>query len=242
MTKQTTSVLTLARSHVGSFKVPTPPVTPPPTGRWSRFLPAIGGIGYGVAWVTGLIVWPSNLSIGASDRGVVSLYAAHVGQATAQYLLVEALAGICLGLVLFAGLRLAGVAGVHWGIAAVASGGVAVVLSLTQALLGVFLVSSASHGAAGQSGDLYAVINRLDGVKQLLLGAAIVMLVNIRGAEHKFPVWISRVTIVAGIALVPSGLAYVFLWSNLAGTTFISLPLLVVWTAGTGLWVTRRIH
>jgi hypothetical protein len=240
MTKQTTSVLALARSHVENLKVP--PVTPPPTGRWSRFLPAIGGIGYGLAWIAGLIVWPSNLSIDASDRGVVSLYAAHVGQATAQYLLVEALAGICLGLVLLASLRLVGVAGGSWRVAAVASGVVAVVLSLTQALLGIFLVSSASQDALGQSGELYAVINRLDGVKQLLLGAAIVMLVNIRRTQPKFPLWISRVTIAMGIALVPSGLAYVFLWSNLAGTTFISLPLLVVWTAGTGLWVTRRIH
>ena len=119
-------------------------------------------------------------------------------------------------------------------------GAVAVVISLSQCLLGLFLVSSSSKGLLGQSGNLYAVINRLDGVKQLLLGATVVTLVILRRRGPTFPHWLRGTTVILGVALVPSGLAYLFLWNALPGTTFISLPLLVLWLAGTGVWLTRR--
>ena len=96
------------------------------TGRWTRFLPAIAGIGYGVAWVAGLVVWPSNLAIDASEDGIVSLYATHMSQATAQYRLVEGLAGICLGTVLLYCVRRAGRGDRRWTPIAALLGGVAV--------------------------------------------------------------------------------------------------------------------
>jgi hypothetical protein len=238
VTKRISSVLPPAQITVGRSEVPEPMARL--TGRWFRLLPAIAGIGYGVAWVTGLAVWPSNLSIAASASGVVSLYAAHVGQATAQYLLVEGLAGVFLGTVLFICVRDVG-HGDASTIAATTAGGLAVVLSLSQCLLGLCLITAASNGHLGKSGGLYALTNRLDGVKQLLLGTAVVMLVLVRRSRPRFPLWIRRITVVLGIALIPSGLAYLFLWNALAGATFISLPLLVLWLAGTGLWLTRRI-
>ena len=218
---------------------------PPPnngtgTGPWFRLLPAVAGIGYGVAWVTGLAVWPSNLSIDASEKGIVSLYATHTGQATAQYLLVEGLAGIFLGTVLLFCVRRAARGDRRWTPTAAVLGAVAVVISLSQCLLGLFLVSSSSKGLLGQSGNLYAVINRLDGVKQLLLGATVVTLAILRRRGPTFPHWLRGTTVILGVALVPSGLAYLFLWNALAGTTFISLPLLVLWLTGTGVWLTRR--
>ncbi len=237
MTKQGASVLSQARLPITQLKMPR--INRSATGRWTRFLPAIAGIGYGVAWVTGLVVWPSNLAIDASEDGIVSLYATHTGQAAAQYLLVEGLAGICLGTVLLFCVRHASRGDRRWTPIAPLLGGVAVLISLSQCLLGLFLVSSASKGLLSQSGDLYAVINRLDGAKQLLLGATVVTLAILCRGVPTFPHWLRRITVLLGIALVPSGLPYLFLWNGLAGSTFISLPLLVLWLAGTGLWLTR---
>ena len=75
--------------------------TPTCTGIRSRrrrliTVPAAAGIAFVAAWVTGLLVWPSNLDVAASDTRVVSAYAGHQGVASAQYLLVEGLAAIDL--------------------------------------------------------------------------------------------------------------------------------------------------
>ena len=61
-------------------------------GRWFMFLPALAGISYGIAWAGGLAAWPSNLTIDATNSEIVSLYAAHQTEATAQYLVVEGIA------------------------------------------------------------------------------------------------------------------------------------------------------
>ena len=71
----------------------------------SFVLPAIAGIGYGLAWIAGLLVWPSNLAIDSTGRQVVGLYSHHVTQAAVQYILVEGVAGVLLGTVLFYLLR-----------------------------------------------------------------------------------------------------------------------------------------
>ena len=68
-------------------------------------LPAIAGIGYGFAWIVGLLVWPSNLAIDSTGRQVTGLYSHHVTQAAVQYILVEGVAGVLLGTVLIYLLR-----------------------------------------------------------------------------------------------------------------------------------------
>ena len=50
----------------------------------------------------GLLVWPSNLDVAASGTRVVQAYAGHEGVAVAQYLLVEGLAAVALGIVVIA--------------------------------------------------------------------------------------------------------------------------------------------
>ena len=206
-------------------------------GRWFKSLPALAGIGYGVAWLAGLAAWPSNLSIEASKREIVSLYAQHMGQAAAQYLVVEGLAGVLLGIVLFYSIRRVSRCDPTWTSRVAVAAGVVVAISLLQSLLGLFLVSSASKGHLSRSGDIYQLINRLDGVKQLLLGACVVMLGVLLRTTSNYPKTLMRTTVIVGIAVVPSGLAYLLLWNALAGTTFVSLPLLIFWVAGTGIWL-----
>jgi hypothetical protein len=206
-------------------------------GRWFNSLPALAGIGYGVAWLAGLAAWPSNPAIDASKREIVSLYAAHMSQAAAQYLVVEGLAGVLLGIVLFYSIRRVSRCDPTWiSRVAVAAGGV-VAISLLQSLLGLFLVSSASKGHLSQSGDIYQLINRLDGAKQVLLGACVVILGVLLRTTSNYPQRLMRTTVIVGIALGASGLAYLLLWNALAGTAFVSLPLLIFWVAGTGIWL-----
>jgi hypothetical protein len=205
-------------------------------GRWFIFLPALAGISYGIAWAGGLAAWPSNLSIDATKREIVSLYAAHQSEATAQYLVVEGLAGALLGIVLFSCIWRLRRCERTWTSRAAVAGGVAVAVSLLQCLLGLVLVSAASKGYSGQSGDIYQLINRLDGVKQLLLGACVLMLGVLLRTTSNYPLWLGRTAVITGIALLLSGFAYLLLWNVLAGTTFVSLPLLILWVAGTGIW------
>jgi hypothetical protein len=206
-------------------------------GRWFKSLPALAGIGYGVAWLAGLAAWPSNLAIDASKREIVSLYAAHMSQAATQYLVVEGLAGALLGIVLFYSIRRVSRCDPTWTSRVAVAAGVVVAISLLQSLLGLFLVSSASKGHLSQSGAIYQLINRLDGVKQLLLGACVVILSVLLRTTSNYPQKLMRTTVIVGIALVLSGLAYLLLWNALAGTTFVSLPLLICWVAGTGIWL-----
>ncbi len=142
-------------------------------GRWFKSLALLAGSGYGVAWVVGLVVWPSNLSIDASRRDIVSLYAAHTRQAAVQYLLVEGLAGALLGIVLFYCVRRLSRCARTWTSQVAFGGGVVVAISLLQCLLGQDLVFSASKGHLDQSGDIYQLINRLDGAKQLALSVCV---------------------------------------------------------------------
>ena len=235
MTEQTVRVQSQALITDGQSEVPVKLEAP---RGWFRSVPAFAGIGYGIAWVAGLAAWPSNLAIDASEREIVSLYAAHMRQATAQYLLVEGLAGLFLGTVLFYCLRYASRRDRTWTSRAALVGAVVVAISLLQCLLGLVLVSSASKGHSGQSDDIYQLINRLDGVKQLLLGVFVVMLVGLLRTTFNYPLWLGRTAVILGIALVPSGLAYLLLWNALAGSTFVSLPLLILWVAGTGIWLT----
>jgi hypothetical protein len=206
-------------------------------GRWFMFLPALAGISYGIAWAGGLAAWPSNLSIDATKWEIVSLYAAHQSEATAQYLVVEGIAGVLLGMVLFYCIWRLRMCERTWTSRAAVAGGVAVAVSLLQCLLGLLLVSTASKGYLGQSGDIYQLINRLDGAKQLALSVCVVALGTRLRATASYPLWLSRITVILGPALATSGLAYLLLWGVLAGTTFVSLPLLVVWVAGSGIWL-----
>jgi hypothetical protein len=48
--------------------------------------PAVAGVAYLVAWLTGLAVWPSNLDVAASGSQVVTAYTGHRDVAMLQSL------------------------------------------------------------------------------------------------------------------------------------------------------------
>ena len=64
--------------------------------------PAVAGVAYLLAWVTGLAVWPSNLDVAASGSQVVAAYTGHQGVAMTQSLLVHGVAAVALAVVVLA--------------------------------------------------------------------------------------------------------------------------------------------
>jgi hypothetical protein len=214
---------------------------------WLAYLPAGAGIGYLVAWVTGLAVWPSNLALTATSAQVAASYRAHSAAAATQYLLVEGLAGLLFGTVLAVALfsaarrqhaadqNAADRGAADRGAIVLAAG--AVLISLTQCVLGLILVGAASAHDAARAGDLFGLVNRLDGVKMLALaGVAVYLAVT---GRRQLPRWIKAVAALAALALVVSGLSYLALASALAGAVYVSGPLLLLWIAATGSWLTR---
>jgi hypothetical protein len=214
-------------------------------------LPAAAGIAYLAAWVVGLAVWPTNLALNATAAEVARSFRLSAGQAAAQVLLVEGIAGVLLGIVLASLLRAAptrdGAAGpghrrrsAGWQAAALLSAA-AVAVSLVQCVVGLLLVAAADHQETARSGDLYDALNRLDGVKMIALAIAALCLAAPRsGAAPRQPRWLQVTAVLLAVSLVGSGLAYLLLWNGLAWAVYASGPLLLLWVTGLGIWLTRR--
>jgi hypothetical protein len=136
---------------------------------------ALAGLVYVAAWIVGLAIWPSNAAITDSTREVVTLYGAHRSVGVAQFLLVEGVAAIALAFVLLAVARTAGQAGaVSRSRFILGAGLTACLVSLAECVLGVVLTTSlASTPHVHRAGEVFDAINRLDGVKMLVLATTI---------------------------------------------------------------------
>jgi hypothetical protein len=201
---------------------------------------AIAGIVYPAVWIVGLAIWPSNVAITDSSRQVVNAYGAHRSVAVAQFLLVEGVAAIALAFVLVAVTRAAGRAGAVCRSRFILGAGLtACLVSAAECVLGVVLAASVAAPAhVHRAGEIFDTINRLDGVKMLLLATVITTAVSAR-RELRLARWLSGVGVMASLALVASGVGYLALNGTLAHATFLSLPLLLIWVSGTGGALTR---
>jgi hypothetical protein len=218
---------------------------------WRAYLPGGAGVAYLVAWAAGLAAWLSNPPLNASAAQTAASYAAHQGQAAVQYLLVEGLAGVLLGIVLGCAVRSAagrsaarsaagrGQVGAKVRGAAVLAA-VAVIASVAQCVIGLVLVAAAAGHDVTRCGDLSDLVNRLDGVKMLALAATGACLAATGGPAPALPRWLRVVTVPFIIALVASGYAYLALSQALAWTAYVSGPLLLLWVTGLGVTLTRR--
>jgi hypothetical protein len=206
---------------------------------WRSYLPAIAASTYLAAWAAGLAVWPVNLPINAAGAKVAASYQAHPAEAVAQYLLAEGLAGVMLGIVLAFAVfsRHHGQQTVRpWGAAAL--GGLAVVVSVTQCVIGLFLTAAATRHDIALSGNLSDLVNRLDGVKMLALAGAAAWLAVLGNSAPALPRWLRAAGLLLAVAITASGLAYLTLSNALAWTAYVSGPLLLLWVTGTGIWLT----
>lgn len=206
--------------------------------------PLVIGVAYVTAWVVGLSVWPTNLSIASPAGVVLAAYRAQGRAAFLQYLLVEGLAGLLLGALALALARRAHrskgdpvARAARPAVAAVAAGLAAAAVSVTQWGLGVLLVHTASTGRAGRAHALFEAVNRLDGAKMLLLavaGAGVVVT-----HRRTSPVWFLALVAAGAGTLVLSGACCLLLLASGGWTVYLSGPLLLAGVLGLG-WQASR--
>ncbi|MFI1919451.1 hypothetical protein [Nocardia sp. NPDC020380] len=192
-------------------------------------LTAVAGVVYLLAWITGLSVWPTNPSVRASGPEILDALAGHTTVALVQYIATQGIAGAALALVVAAMPRRARI-----------SGYAAVLVSGVQCALGVHLAGwlAAAHDP-GAAHTFFALINRLDGVKMLLLAitAALVSLPAVR--NHARPIALHRLGLALAVAITISGIGYLLLNTTLAPAAYISGVLLLIWVTGTA-FIERR--
>jgi hypothetical protein len=210
-----------------------------PIGGRTRLLtaPAMAGVAYLLAWVTGLAVWPSNLDVAASGSQVVAAYTGHQGVAMTQSLLVHGVAAVALAVVvLVLGQAARRRDGGPLGPAMVVAGVGAAVVSLVQCALGLLLAGSAvPDGDSGRAGSLFAAINRLDGVKMLALAAMAASGAALVRRTRLLPGWLGWLGALLAVALVVSGIGYLLLSSTLAPTAYVAGLLLLAWVTAAGI-------
>jgi hypothetical protein len=215
--------------------------TTPSIGRRRRDLisaPAVAGIGYTAAWVVGLVVWPSNLDVSASNAEVVATYNAHRGAAMTQYLLVEGLAAIALTVVVISLGREARARGAETlARATVVAGVAAAAISLLQCAVGLVLAGFlAPDGETRWAGRVFDLINRWDGVKMVALAAMAAAGVGL-SRRAVLPRWLGYVAVSLVAALLVSGAGYLLLSETPAQAVLVAGPLLLVWVTGAGVAV-----
>ena len=196
---------------------------------------------YSLSWIAALSVGPGNVSATAGGHEVVAAYSGQAVGGTAQYLLSEGLPAVGLAVV---GLALAGAARraglLRTARTTAASAVAAAVISAVQCLLGVFLVlSSVPRGATGEAHLLFELVNRMDGVKMLVL-AALALCGAALARSGVAAGWLRYPAYALALTIAGSGIGYLLLLSGFTSLAYLSLPLLMLWVTGTGISLSRK--
>jgi hypothetical protein len=192
-------------------------------GRTARTARAarLAGSGFVAAWLVGLVVNPSGPAIDATDGEVAAHYASHGMAALASELLIHGVAAVCLAVVVTAVVAHARRTGRPFRLFR-ATGYAAAGVSAVQVLAGTAAVAATG---ATFVGTMFDTLDRLDGVKLLLLSVAVFASIRILGG------WAARVAFVLLVTLFLGGLGYLFLQPALALAAGPALLLLLVWVA-----------
>ncbi|WP_460717486.1 hypothetical protein [Nocardia heshunensis] len=194
-----------------------------------RPLVAAAGVTFLTAWIVGLSVWPTNLSVRATGSQIIDAITGHVGVATTQFLTSQGMAGLALAVVLIAVTRPARI-----------TGALAVAVSLTQCALGVHLAGwIAPEGNAATAATVYGLIDRLDGVKMLLLAATAVLASIPLLRNRTRPLFVPVLGLLLAAAITVSGIGYLLLSTALAPAAYVSGVLLLIWVPAVALTARR---
>ena len=170
---------------------------------------------------------------------MVAGYTAHEGATATQFVLTEGTASLALAVVAIA----LGRAGLRVGAGRAArltagAGCAAAVIALIQCALGLYLtVSVVPARHAGTAVAVTEALNRLDGVKMLVLAimaAAGTILARRTGLLAR---WLQSTGVALAAAITTSGIGYALLNPALALAAWVSLPLLLAWVTGAGITV-----
>jgi hypothetical protein len=206
-------------------------------GRW----PAAAGVAYTTTWAAGLTIWPTNLDVRASDATVLVTYAGHALRASAQATLVHGIAALALAVVVVALARAGRAAGSSRAARTVSVAGLAAAgVSLAQWVIDLTLATMIAPAAdAARSGAALEAINRLDGVKMLLLAALAAAGLTL-ARDGVLPRWLGVVGALLTVAISASGIGYLLLNPTFALLAYASGPLLLLWVTSVGLRLGRR--
>jgi hypothetical protein len=193
-------------------------------------VPAVTGIAYSLSWMAGLSVNAPSPQVSAGGATVVAALAGHGAAVTAQFLFTEGLPAAGLAIVSLALAR----AGRWSGAARVAgiTGIVAASISFVQAILGFALAGASAPGTAHL---LFESVNRLDGVKMLVLAVLAVAAV----ATGLLPRWLRYIGFALAATIVGSGIGWLLLIPSVAILAYVAGPLLLVFITGTGILLGR---
>lgn len=183
---------------------------------------------YVAAWVAGLAVSPTGTFSTEPAEEVAAHLADQRLAELAQVLLVHGLAGVALAVFT------AGVAAACTGQAARVlgcAGGVAAVLSLLQAVLGVGMCLAAGRVGAGSTRSTLALVERLDAVKLVALSVVLAagLVLSRRGA---LPRWSGPVAGAGTVAMLIAALGLALGSPGLTTAAAPALVLILVWAGG----------
>lgn len=205
-------------------------------------VPATAGIIYTLAWIAGLSVSSSSTDVRSGGAAVVTALTGHEAATVTQFVLTEGVASLALAIVAV-GL---GRAGRQAGSAALGrlitgTGLAAAAIAIVQCILGVTLaVSTVPAGRAGDAATINDTINRLDGLKMLILAAMAIAGTVLARRTGVLPAWLRWIGAALAVTIIASGVGYALLNNELAIAAWASLPLLLVFVTGTGLVLRRR--
>lgn len=98
---------------------------------------------------------------------------------------------------------------------------------------------AAPAGDPSAAGSVFGLISRIDGAKMLLLAVLALSGMELARRARTGRAWARFPSIVLAAVLTGSGLGYLLLSPALAALAYLSLPLLLIWVAGAGLWLAR---
>ncbi|MGI8878946.1 MAG: hypothetical protein ACR2KJ_00210 [Jatrophihabitans sp.] len=211
-------------------------------GGGSRPVLLLAGVGFALSWIAGLSVFSSSTEVRSSGEQIQRAYAGHVGVVGLQYFLTEGLPAVLLAIVTVALSRAvrpeARAARAITGVAGLAAASVSVV----QLALGMWLSFGLVNDAAtGSIGTVYRAINRLDGVKMLLLAVLAATVIRaIHRGDLDMPRWFSWTATALTATITLSAIGYLTLDNTLASAAWLSLPCLIVFITGAAVVLHRR--
>jgi hypothetical protein len=201
--------------------------------------PAVAALSFAAAWATGLVIGPASLDVTAPDAAVLRAYAESQGAAIAQVVLTQGVAAAALAVVVLAlGQAARGRDARRIARRIEVAGLAAVVLSLVQGAHGIRLAGwVAPEGDSARVGRVFEFINRIDGVKMLLLAIVAVSGMALARQAGLLPRRADFARVVLAAALTGGGVGYLLPNPALAWMALLALPLLLIWVAGMGVWL-----
>jgi hypothetical protein len=221
----------------------TAPVRPARASRRRGLLSlsAVAGLAYTASWLAGLTVAPSSTNVRSTGAQVVADYAGHEGATATQFVLTEGTASLALAVVAIA-LGWAGLRAGAGRAARLTAGAAcaAAAIALIQCALGLYLsVSVVPAGHAGTAAAVTEALNRLDGVKMLVLAIMAAAGTILARQTGLLPRWLQWTGVALAAAIAASGIGYALLNATFAQVAWVSLPLLLAWVTGAGITVGR---